>query len=154
MGAEGCRKSGINERIPEPLAAGDGSAQEYATLSLRKSETLPLTTLRSGRMRPLFAALAAGVVTLPAVAAVNDVMPTDYVALPGGATNLSLYALQQRQSGPWRDGRQAKSWGGRSSIVRAAIAGRAATADQSVTGIRNDTVFQIGIAKSSDQLGR
>ncbi len=66
----------------------------------------PLTTLLSGLMRPLFAALAASVVTLPAVAAVNDVMPTDYVALPGGATNISLYALQQRQSGPWRDGRR------------------------------------------------
>lgn len=50
-------------------------------------------------------ALSAGAASLPAAAAVNDVLPTDYVALPDGSNNLSLYGLKQRMTGPWRDGR-------------------------------------------------
>lgn len=51
------------------------------------------------------ASLAACALALPAAAAVNDILPTDYAALQEGTTNLSLYALNQRLSGPWRDGR-------------------------------------------------
>lgn len=55
------------------------------------------------------AGLAACLAALPAAAAVNDVLPTDYVALPGGITNLSVYALHQRLAGPWRNGQPASN---------------------------------------------
>lgn len=63
--------------------------------------------MRGSPTPPLAAAalaLIASATALPATAAVNDVLPTDYVALQEGTTNLSLYAFNQRLSGPWRDG--------------------------------------------------
>lgn len=50
------------------------------------------------------AGLTACALALPAAAAVNDVLPTDFAALADGTNNLSLYAFNQRLSGPWRDG--------------------------------------------------
>ncbi len=39
-------------------------------------------------------------------AAVNDIFPTDFVALPSGMTNASVYLMNQNASGPYKDGRR------------------------------------------------
>lgn len=57
-------------------------------------------------MARLQRALCAMMACLPglAVAALNDIFPTDHIALPDGKKNVALYALHQDNLGPYKNG--------------------------------------------------
>ncbi len=57
---------------------------------------------RLPRASPRAALLA--IFPMAAGAAQNDFFPTDMVALPGGSSNVAVYAARQSLSGPWTDG--------------------------------------------------
>ncbi len=43
-------------------------------------------------------------VAAAANAAVNDIYPTDFVALPSGSVNVTIYSAHQKISGPYANG--------------------------------------------------
>lgn len=49
-------------------------------------------------------AIAAWVLSAAASAAVNDIYPTDFIALPNGSLNITVYAGHQKSSGPYTNG--------------------------------------------------
>ncbi len=51
-------------------------------------------------------AVVVGSLPILAKAAVNDVLPADYVSLPTGTTTMALYALERNYSGPYSAGRK------------------------------------------------
>ncbi len=51
-----------------------------------------------------YIASAAWIISSAATAAVNDIYPTDFVALPNGSLNVTVYAGHQKASGPYADG--------------------------------------------------
>ncbi len=57
-------------------------------------------------MATLQRALCLALASLPtlSVAAMNDIYPTDHIALPDGKKNVAIYALHQETSGPYKNG--------------------------------------------------
>ncbi len=57
-------------------------------------------------MATLQRALSLGLACMPGVsaAALNDIYPTDHIALPDGKKNVAIYAIQQDTSGPYKNG--------------------------------------------------
>ena len=51
-----------------------------------------------------FIAIAAWVLSSAASAAVNDIYPTDFIALSNGSLNITVYAGHQKSSGPYTNG--------------------------------------------------
>lgn len=51
-----------------------------------------------------YIAIAAWVISTAASAAVNDIYPTDFIALPNGSLNVTIYAGHQKSSGPYTNG--------------------------------------------------
>ena len=51
-----------------------------------------------------YIAIAAWVISAKASAAVNDIYPTDFIALPNGSVNVTIYAGHQKSSGPYASG--------------------------------------------------
>ncbi len=51
--------------------------------------------------------MAIGLLAMPFVGhtAVNDIFPTDFVALPAGMANVTVYGASQQSEGPYRNGR-------------------------------------------------
>lgn len=54
-----------------------------------------------------------------ASAAVNDIYPTDFVALPAGSVNVTIYSTQQKIKGPYTDG--IRTVAGEASVNQAAL---------------------------------
>lgn len=57
-----------------------------------------------GRRDHQFVAIIIWGLSAAATAAVNDIYPTDFVALPNGSLNVTVYAGHQKSSGPYANG--------------------------------------------------
>jgi hypothetical protein len=64
----------------------------------------------------LFAFALCFTAATPCVAAINDVLPADYTALPEGVNSASLYYFERTQTGPYNNGRKTSDWNVRSQI--------------------------------------
>lgn len=53
----------------------------------------------------------------PALAAQNDQQPTDFISLPNGTTNVTVYAAQQSYDGRWKNGIQTPSVEGSANLT-------------------------------------
>jgi hypothetical protein len=53
----------------------------------------------------------------PALAAQNDQQPTDFISLPNGTTNVTVYAAQQSYDGRWKNGIQTPSVEGSANLI-------------------------------------
>jgi len=56
-------------------------------------------------------------ISIPCSAAINDVFPTDYVALPEGINTATLYYFDRTQTGPYSNGQNPLNWKVHSSIA-------------------------------------
>lgn len=56
-------------------------------------------------------------VAMPCMAAVNDVLPADYTALPESVNSVSFYYFDRTQTGPYNNGRKTADWNVRSQIT-------------------------------------
>lgn len=56
-------------------------------------------------------------IAIPCSAAVNDVFPTDYVALPEGFNTATLYYFDRTQTGPYSNGQNLRDWKTHASIA-------------------------------------
>lgn len=56
-------------------------------------------------------------IATPCSAAINDVFPADYTALPEGTNTATLYYFERTQTGPYSNGRNALNWQIHSSIA-------------------------------------
>lgn len=56
-------------------------------------------------------------IAIPCSAAVNDVFPADYTALPEGTNTATLYYFDRTQTGPYSNGQNALNWKIHSSIA-------------------------------------
>ena len=63
----------------------------------------------SNKLEPIAFSMLFAIAT-PCVAAVNDVLPSDYAAHPEGVSSASFYYFDRTQSGPYNNGRKTADW--------------------------------------------
>lgn len=76
----------------------------------------PTVVYRMPRLNWLVTAICFAITT-PCFAAINDVFPADYAALPEGFNTASFYYFDRNQTGPYSNGQNLRHWKINSSIA-------------------------------------
>jgi hypothetical protein len=74
-------------------------------------------------------------IAMPCSAAINDVFPTDYVALPEGFNTVTLYYFDRTQTGPYNNGQNPLNWKIHSSIAALRLTRSMKVAGMSVSSV-------------------